>query len=85
MSSVLKQTMSDEFKQVCEREGDPDLLDKIADERSDNRGRPARLAGGTQPSRNGIGADVLTVTSRKVEGYRFSLPTFNFQLATGEK
>lgn len=34
MSSVLKQTMSDEFKQVCEREGDPDLLDKIADERS---------------------------------------------------
>jgi CO dehydrogenase/acetyl-CoA synthase beta subunit len=34
MSSVLKQTMSDEFKAVCEREGDPDLLDRIADERS---------------------------------------------------
>jgi acetyl-CoA synthase len=34
MSSVLKQTMSDEFKAVCEREGDPDLLDKIADERN---------------------------------------------------
>jgi len=34
MSSVLKQTMADEFKAVCEREGDPDLLDKIADERN---------------------------------------------------
>jgi acetyl-CoA synthase len=34
MSSVLKQTMSDEFKAVCEREGDPDLLEKIADERN---------------------------------------------------
>ena len=34
MSSVLKQTMSDEFKAACEREGDPDLLDKIADERN---------------------------------------------------
>ena len=26
MSSILKQTMSYEFKAVCEREGDPDLL-----------------------------------------------------------
>ena len=34
MSSVLKETMSDEFKAVCEREGDPDLLDRIADERN---------------------------------------------------
>lgn len=34
MSSVLKETMSDEFKAVAEREGDPDLLEKIADERS---------------------------------------------------
>jgi len=34
MSSVLKQSMADEFKAVAEREGDPDLLDKIADERS---------------------------------------------------
>ncbi|HET9590491.1 MAG TPA: CO dehydrogenase/CO-methylating acetyl-CoA synthase complex subunit beta, partial [Anaerolineales bacterium] len=34
MSSILKQTMSDEFKAVCEREGDPDLLDRIADERN---------------------------------------------------
>lgn len=34
MSSVLKQTMSDEFNAVCEREGDPDLLDRIADERN---------------------------------------------------
>lgn len=34
MSSVLKQSMADEFKAACEREGDPDLLDKIADERN---------------------------------------------------
>jgi len=34
MSSVLKETMADELKAVVEREGDPDLLDKIADERS---------------------------------------------------
>ncbi len=34
MSSVLKNTMADEFKAACEREGDPDLLDKIADERN---------------------------------------------------
>jgi acetyl-CoA synthase len=34
MSSVLKETMSDELKAVCEREGDPDLLDRIADERN---------------------------------------------------
>ena len=26
--------MADELKEVCEREGVPDLLDKIADERS---------------------------------------------------
>ena len=34
MSSVLKEMMSDEFKIVAEREGDPDLLNKIADERN---------------------------------------------------
>lgn len=34
MSSILKETMADEFKAVCEREGDPDLMDKIADERN---------------------------------------------------
>ena len=34
MSSVLKETMADEFKAVAEREGDMDLIDKIADERS---------------------------------------------------
>ena len=34
MSSVLKETMSEEFKAVCEREGDPDFLDRIADERN---------------------------------------------------
>jgi acetyl-CoA synthase len=34
MSSVLKETMADEFKAVAEREGDPELLKKIADERN---------------------------------------------------
>ena len=33
MSSFLKETMKEELQKVCEREGDPDLLDKIADER----------------------------------------------------
>jgi acetyl-CoA synthase len=33
MSSCLKEMMADEFKVVAAREGDPDLLDKIADER----------------------------------------------------
>jgi acetyl-CoA synthase len=32
MSSFLKQSMAAEFKQVAEREGDPDLIEKIADE-----------------------------------------------------
>ena len=34
MSSVLKETMADEFRAVAEREGDPDLIHKIADERN---------------------------------------------------
>ncbi len=34
MSSVLKESMAEEFKVVAEREGDPDLLAKIADERT---------------------------------------------------
>ena len=33
MSSVLKDTMADELQAVAEREGDPDLIGKIADER----------------------------------------------------
>jgi len=33
MSSVLKETMSEELKAVAEREGDPDLIERIADER----------------------------------------------------
>jgi acetyl-CoA synthase len=36
MSSVLKETMAEEFQAVAEREGDPDLIGKIADERSVN-------------------------------------------------
>jgi acetyl-CoA synthase len=34
MSSMLKEAMADELKAICEAEGDPDLLDKIADERN---------------------------------------------------
>jgi acetyl-CoA synthase len=34
MSSILKQTMADELQAVAEREGDPDLINKIADERN---------------------------------------------------
>jgi len=34
MSSVLKESMADEFKTVAEREGDTDLLNKIADDRT---------------------------------------------------
>jgi acetyl-CoA synthase len=34
MSSFLKESMAEEFKAVSEREGDPDLLDKIADEKA---------------------------------------------------
>jgi acetyl-CoA synthase len=33
MSSVLKETMADELRAVAAREGDPDLIEKIADER----------------------------------------------------
>jgi acetyl-CoA synthase len=36
MSSVLKEMMAEELKVVAAREGDPDLLDKIADERHVN-------------------------------------------------
>ncbi len=32
MSSFLKETMAEELRQVAEREGDPDLISKIADE-----------------------------------------------------
>jgi acetyl-CoA synthase len=34
MSSILKESMADELAAVAEREGDPDLINKIADERS---------------------------------------------------
>jgi acetyl-CoA synthase len=34
MSSVLKETMSEELKAVAEREGDPEMIEKIADERT---------------------------------------------------
>jgi len=34
LSSVLKEAMADELKAVAIREGDPDLIDKIPDERN---------------------------------------------------
>ncbi len=34
MSSYLKESMADELKAVAIREGDPDLIERIADERS---------------------------------------------------
>jgi acetyl-CoA synthase len=34
MSSFLKETMADELREAAEREGDPDLIAKIADERA---------------------------------------------------
>jgi acetyl-CoA synthase len=34
MSSVLKETMSEELQAVAQREGDPELIEKIADERN---------------------------------------------------
>lgn len=33
MSSILKEQMAEQLKEVAEREGDPDLIEKIADER----------------------------------------------------
>jgi acetyl-CoA synthase len=33
MSSFLKESMTEELKAAAEREGDPDLVNKIADER----------------------------------------------------
>ncbi|MDY7039458.1 MAG: acetyl-CoA decarbonylase/synthase complex subunit alpha/beta [Chloroflexota bacterium] len=36
MSSFLKESLAEELKIVCEQAGDPDLLDKIADERVAN-------------------------------------------------
>jgi acetyl-CoA synthase len=33
MSSFLKESMADELRAVAIREGDPDLIDRIADER----------------------------------------------------
>ena len=34
MSSVLKEQMAEQLKKVAEREGDPELIDKICDERA---------------------------------------------------
>jgi CO dehydrogenase/acetyl-CoA synthase beta subunit len=34
MSSFLKESMADELKVVAEREGDSELVDRIADERT---------------------------------------------------
>jgi len=34
MSSILKEQMAEQLKEVALREGDPDLIQKIADERA---------------------------------------------------
>lgn len=34
MSSFLKESMAEELRAVAEREGDPDLIERIADERN---------------------------------------------------
>jgi acetyl-CoA synthase len=33
MSSILKEQMAEQLKKVAEREGDPDLIEKICDEK----------------------------------------------------
>jgi acetyl-CoA synthase len=52
MSSVLKQTMAQELQTVSEREGDPDLVSKIADETvcTDVDGLLAHLEGAGHPA-----------------------------------
>ena len=52
MSSVLKQTMAAEMAEVAEREGDPDLINKIADETicTDTDGLLAFLEGSGHPA-----------------------------------
>lgn len=52
MSSILKEQMADQLKEVAEREGDPDLIDKIADERicTDVEGLLAHLTEKNHPA-----------------------------------
>jgi acetyl-CoA synthase len=52
MSSVLKQTMATELHEVAEREGDPELINRIADETvcTDVDGLLAHLEGSAHPA-----------------------------------
>jgi len=52
MSSVLKDQMAEQLKQVAQREGDPDLIDRICDERSatDVEGTVAYITGKHHPA-----------------------------------
>ncbi len=52
MSSVLKEQMAEQFKAVAEREGDPDLIDRICDERqaTDVEGTVAYITGKHHPA-----------------------------------
>jgi acetyl-CoA synthase len=54
MSSILKQQMAEQLKEVAIREGDPDLIDKIADETvcTDVEGLVAYLAEKNHPAPN---------------------------------
>ncbi len=54
MSSILKEQMAEQLKEVAIREGDPDLIDKIADEKvcTDVEGLVAYLAEKNHPAPN---------------------------------
>ena len=54
MSSILKEQMAEQLKEVAIREGDPDLIEKIADERvcTDVEGLVAYLAEKNHPAPN---------------------------------
>lgn len=54
MSSILKEQMAEQLKEVVEREGDPELIDKIADEKvcTDVEGLVAHLTEKNHPAPN---------------------------------
>jgi acetyl-CoA synthase len=54
MSSILKEQMAEQLKKVAEREGDPDLIDKICDERiaTDVEGLVAYITDKNHPALN---------------------------------
>ena len=55
--------MADELQAVAEREGDPDLIDRIADERNGTPLTITGLAGRTQSSSAGDGSDLILIAN----------------------